>query len=277
MWETALAIPDHEILVKLHPEAISGRLHSYLRPLLPDPLPQNVTLIDFDVNPFDLFDVVDQVFVCTSQLGFEAVMAGKEVHCFAAPFYSGWGITHDRIAVPRRKKCRTVAEVFHLFYLAHSRYFIPDKGATDIEELINYLVEQKPPEADEKIDTRRDEPSSVEVPIILPFAPQLKNPLNILIIVHCGRLGASGRYLQNLAGSLSHLGCRVMVLAEGKCPPLDNGVPWRTIEFEGTGLNRSLREEIMAFEPDIIYQSGVRSRAQRAALEVMILTRRRHC
>lgn len=275
MMETALARQDHEILLKLHPEVISGRFESSLLPWLPDPLPSNVTLIDFDVNPFDLFDVVDEVFVCTSQLGFEAVMAGKQVHCFAAPFYAGWGLTVDRMIVPRRKSKRTLSEVFHLFYIEHSRYFVPDKGTADLEHLIAYLVEQRISEPAEQNDSSGDDPQPADISIIPAPAPIKNNQLNILIIVHCGRLGASGRYLQNLAGSLSRLGCRMMVLAEGPCPPLDNGVPWRSIEFEGTRLSHSLREEIVAFAPDIVYESGVRSRAQRAALEVMILTNSR--
>lgn len=275
MLEIALAIPDHEILLKLHPEVISGRFESSLIPWLPNPLPRNVTLIDFDVNPFDLFDVVDEVFVCTSQLGFEAVMAGKIVHCFAAPFYSGWGLTVDSLIVPRRKTKRNLCEVFHLFYLIHSRYFVPDKGAVDLEDLIDYLVAQSSSAPVEKRDSSRKELLPVGTCIDPMPAPPPKKSLNVLIIVHCGRLGASGRYLQNLAGSLCRLDCKVMVLAEGACPPLDNGVPWRTIEFEGTRLSRSLREEIVAFEPEIVYQSGVRSRAQRAALEVMILTNAR--
>lgn len=261
MWEAALALPDHEILVKLHPEVISGRYCSHLRPLLPDPLPQNVTLIDFDVNPFDLFDVVDQVFVCTSQLGFEAVMAGKEVHCFGAPFYSGWGFTQDRIAIPRRKKRRTPAEVFHLFYIVHSRYFVPGRTGAEIEDLITHLA------------TVRDNPPAVaENAAPPPPARDPNEPLKILMVIPSARYGATGRYLQHLSVSLIHLGCEVMVLAEGPCQRLEAGVRWLTLEFDGLRLAEPLRREITEFAPHFIYENGVRSRAQRAALEAVALT-----
>ncbi len=264
MWETALAMPDHEILVKLHPEAISGRHRSQFRRLLPDPLPQNVTLIDFDVNPFDLFDIVDQVFVCTSQLGFEAAMAGKEVHCFGAPFYSGWGFTRDHIAVPRRKQRRSIAEVFHLFYIIHSRYFVPGQGGAEIEDLIRHFVACRDTPA--RTDVREEQEES-------PTTAAVTNePLKILIVIPSGRYGASGRYLQNLSTSLIQLGCEVMILAEGPCQKIEAGVHWLTLDFDGMRLTNPIRREIAKFAPRIIYENGVRSRAQRAALEAMALT-----
>lgn len=265
MLEAALAMPDHEILVKLHPEVISGRFESSLLPLLPNPLPRNFTLIDFDVNPFDLFDVVDEVFVCASQLGFEAVLAGKKVHCFAAPFYAGWGFTADHSIIPRRETKRTQYEVFHLFYIEHSRYFVPDKGAVDVEDLINYFI------------TRRDTPPTVadqlaETPAPPPSARDPSEPLRILIVIPSGRYGATGRYLQNLSISLIQLGCEVMILADGPCQRLESGVRWTALAFDGLRLTASIRREIINFAPHFIYENGVRSRAQRAALEAVVLT-----
>ncbi|MES2438360.1 MAG: glycosyltransferase [Verrucomicrobiota bacterium] len=261
MLETALAIPDREILVKLHPEVISGSQESHLLPLLPDPLPGNVTLIDFDVNPFDLFDVVGEVFVCTSQLGFEAAMAGKEVHCFASPFYAGWGFTHDRTAVPRRRHRRTITDVFHLFYIIHSRYFVPGHVGAEIEDLINHLI------------TSASEPSPAPIVQEEPAASPIEHdPLRILMVIPSGRYGATGRYLQNLSVSLIQLGCQVMILAEGPCQTLESGVRWVTLEFDGLRLSGAIRKEIVRFSPHFVYENGVRSRSQRAALEAMMLT-----
>lgn len=265
MLEAALAMPDHEILVKLHPEVISGRFESSLLPLLPNPLPRNFTLIDFDVNPFDLFDVVDEVFVCASQLGFEAVLAGKKVHCFAAPFYAGWGFTADHSIIPRRKTKRTQYEVFHLFYIEHSRYFVPDKGAVDVEDLINYFITSSdtPPTAAEQLAETLAPP---------PSARDLSAPLRILIVIPSGRYGATGRYLQNLSISLIQLGCEVMILADGPCQRLESGVRWMTLAFDGLRLTAAIRREIINFAPHFIYENGVRSRAQRAAFEAVVLT-----
>lgn len=263
MWEAALALPDHEILVKLHPEIIAGNHQSHLLSLAPSPLPANITIVDFDVNPFDLFDIVGKVFVCTSQLGFEAAMAGKEVHCFGAPFYSGWGFTQDRIAIPSRKRRRTINEVFHLFYIVHSRYFVPGQVGAEIEDLIAYLAD-----ANTKPTTDINE---TEVSVSSP-SRNPGEPLKILIVIPSGRFGATGRYLQNLSVSLVQSGCEVMILAEGPCQPLEFGVRWLTLEFDGLRLAESVRRTITDFAPQIIYENGVRSRSQRAALEAVVLT-----
>jgi FkbM family methyltransferase len=262
MWKEALSLPDHEILVKLHPDAISGGQGSYFARIVPAKLPANVTLITEDVNPYCLFEVVDSVFVCTSQLGFEALMAGLEVRCFGVPFYAGWGLTQDRLAIPRRKKRRTLEEIFHLFYIDHSRYFIPDKGISTIEEIIEFLAATAVPSATEE----------AAVSDAAGTAPIESHPLRILIVLPSPRFGASGRYIQTLSNSLVRLGCEVMVLAEGKCPASERGVAWRQIAFDGMRLAPKLREEIKGFAPDVIYENGVRSRAQRAALEIMLLT-----
>ncbi len=255
MMETALETKDCQILVKIHPEAIAGRSHSLLAPLLPDPLPANVVLIDFDVNPHDLLDVVDEVFVGTSQMGFEAVLAGKEVHCFAAAYYAGWGFTRDRAAIPRRKKRRTPAEVFHLYHIARSRYYVPERGVAEIEDLIAYLA------------TVRDLPLASA-----PAGETFAGPLKILIVLPSGRNGATGRYIRHLAAALVDLGCEMMVLAEGNCPRLDSGVRWLKMEFEGSLLASSLLRKIVKFDPDFVYLNGYRSRSQRAALEAIMLT-----
>ena len=255
MMETALETTNCQILVKIHPEAIAGRAPSFLAPIMPSPLPGNVVVIDFDVNPHDLLEVVDEVFVATSQMGFEAVLAGKEVHCFAAPYYAGWGFTRDRAAVPRRKKRRTPTEVFHLYHVAHSRYFVPERGAAEIEDLITYLttVRGSPPPS-----ASGGEPAS--------------GPLKILIVPPSGRDGATGRYIRHLSAALVDLGCEMMVLAEGNCPRLDSGVRWIKLEFEGSRLSSYLRRKILEFAPDFVYVNGYRSRSQRAALEAVMLT-----
>ena len=270
MLDEALATPDHEILVLLYPASRLGRRGSYLRPLLPERLPPNFSIIEFEVNPYCLFEVVDQVYVCNSHFGFEALLAGKEVHCFASPFYAGWGLTHDRSVVPRRYRHRSLDEIFHLFYIEHSRYHVPNLGAAELEDLVAFLVESKDsghrPEVAQEIFVRS--------PAAIAAKPRGET-LNILIIPIGSRFSASGRYTQNLAWSLCRLGCRVMVLAAEKQPTVECGVHWLPLAFDGMRLSASVREAIVNFAPDIIYENGVRSGAQRAALEAMILTHAR--
>ena len=262
MLEAALARPACQILVKIHPEVIAGSARSHLAPLLPDPLPENVVVIDHDVNPYDLLDVVDEVFVCTSQLGFEAVMAGKEVHCFAAPYYAGWGFTRDELAIPRRSRQRTPAEVFHLYHIIHSHYFVPGKGAAEIEDLITFLASAQ------GAATLVSALPEIIPPDTLPDP----DPLRILIVIPNDRYGPTGRYSQDIGVALTRLGCQIMVLCEGSCHALDAGVHWRTLTFEGVRLAAKLRSDIVDFAPHFIYENGVRTKAQRAALEAVALT-----
>lgn len=134
--------PNWEIVVKQHPDATVAGMRSYLT----DEVIQNVagdtpvTVITDEVNPYDLFDVVDKVFVVTSGMGFEALIAGKEVHCFGMPFYAGWGITHDRLPSPRRRS-RKLEEIFFIAYLKLSRYFDPTiQKRGSFEDVVTYLA-----------------------------------------------------------------------------------------------------------------------------------------
>lgn len=141
MLEHAIADnPDAEILVKRHPDAIAGG-HASSFPDLRLGFPPNVTAYDRDINPYSLFEAVDTVYVVTSGMGFEALMAGKQVHCFGMPFYAGWGCTHDALRCDRRTRSRSVEELFHFAYVEFTRYFDPESGSRcSVERLADYLA-----------------------------------------------------------------------------------------------------------------------------------------
>ncbi len=116
--------PDAQLILKLHPETIQGfrkglsaRLRSH-----------DLHLIRDDCNPISLLESMDKVYVATSQLGFEALLLGKEVVCFGIPFYAGWGLTDDRLPCPRRTAQRTVEQVFAAAYILYTRYVNPATG-----------------------------------------------------------------------------------------------------------------------------------------------------
>lgn len=133
--------PEADILVKIHPDVIAGKKQGHLLKAQSHP---RCHLISEDINPWALFDQVDSVYVVTSQLGFEALLAGKRVHCFGLPFYAGWGLTHDRLRCSRRRTKRTLDEVFAAAYLRYTRYVNPYtlKPAT-LEETIALIADQK--------------------------------------------------------------------------------------------------------------------------------------
>lgn len=142
MLERALGDnPNAEILVKTHPDVIAGRKQGYLTTAASHP---RCHLIGEDINPWALIEAVEAVYVVTSQLGFEALMAGKSVHCFGMPFYAGWGLTQDARSCARRTRRRTLAELFAAAYLRYCRYANPYTGqVSTLENTIDLIADQK--------------------------------------------------------------------------------------------------------------------------------------
>ncbi|PMR70740.1 capsular polysaccharide biosynthesis protein [Halomonas heilongjiangensis] len=133
--------PDAEILVKVHPDVIAGKKRGHLLTHADHP---RCRLIAEDLNPWALFDAVDTVHVVTSQLGFEALLAGKRVVCHGLPFFAGWGLTEDRQACPRRGVTRSLEQLFAAAYLRYCRYANPYTGqASTLEATIDLIADQR--------------------------------------------------------------------------------------------------------------------------------------
>jgi capsular polysaccharide export protein len=142
MLEAALAEhPGAEILVKIHPDVIAGKKQGHLLAAGKHP---RVRILDTAINPISLIQQVDHVYVVSSQTGFEALMTGKPVTCFGAPFYAGWGLTDDRIELPGRRTPRSVKQLFAAACILYARYRDPWTGAgCEIEAVIDYLALQR--------------------------------------------------------------------------------------------------------------------------------------
>ena len=130
--------PDADIIVKTHPDTMSGTRGGYYTGLKQH---DNIYPMTEPINPISLIKYVDKVYVCTTQFGFEALMCGKDVHVFGMPFYAGWGLTHDRQKCERRTNTRTLEEVFYIAYIMYSYYVNPDKKCRcEIEKAMDYLL-----------------------------------------------------------------------------------------------------------------------------------------
>lgn len=103
-----------------------------------------VKYIASPANPYSILALVQKVYVCSSLLGFEALMAGKEVHIWGSPFYAGWGLGIQRSqspAIERRTKKRTLEEIFLAAYIHFSRYLNPFTWQRcELEELLQSMV-----------------------------------------------------------------------------------------------------------------------------------------
>jgi capsular polysaccharide export protein len=133
--------PEADLIIKTHPDVLAGKKKGYLTDV--GGLSFRVHLLAEEVNPLSLIEKVDRVYTVTSQMGFEALLLGKLVDCFGVPFYSGWGLTHDRQTVGRRTRRRTLEELFAAAYILYPRYINPfTRTAGGIEDVLNYLILQ---------------------------------------------------------------------------------------------------------------------------------------
>ncbi|MFT4241868.1 MAG: capsular polysaccharide biosynthesis protein [Acidovorax sp.] len=147
MLATALAEnPQATVYVKTHPEVSSGRKGGYLTDVQPDA--RTVVLRDA-VNPLSLIRQMDRVYVVSSTMGFEALLAGKPVACFGVPWYAGWGVTDDRqpqhAAMARRAvRRRSVDELFAAGYMHYTRYLNPvTRQRGNVFDVMDWLQRQR--------------------------------------------------------------------------------------------------------------------------------------
>jgi len=128
MLEAALANhPRHRIVVKVHPEVARGRRRGHFEAAgLND---TRLKICSDGGHPAALLERAAAVYVVTSQLGFEALLWGREVHCFGMPFYAGWGLTQDRLPAPQRRRGGSDRErLIHAALIAYPTYLDPNRG-----------------------------------------------------------------------------------------------------------------------------------------------------
>lgn len=141
--------PLATIYVKTHPEVSSGRKGGYLTQVQNSELNgQRTVVLREAINPLSLIEQMDRVYVVTSTMGFEALLAGKPVSVFGMPWYAGWGATDDRLtdspAYARRTRKRSVQELFAAAYFHYTRYLNPvthQRGT--MFDVIDWLVLQR--------------------------------------------------------------------------------------------------------------------------------------
>jgi len=136
----ATAMEDHpgaRILIKSHPETRLG-----LRPGHFDQtaLPATVTLITDAVSPWKLLEGAIAVYTVSSQMGFEAILAGHRPRVFGQPFYAGWGLTLDEQPLPRRRRTLTRAQLFAGAMILAPTWFDPCRNRLcSFEEAVDQL------------------------------------------------------------------------------------------------------------------------------------------
>lgn len=137
MLERAIADnPGKTIVVRTHPAAGDRSL-----------LRQAASALGADIvvparmNPWLLLEAADSVYTVSSQLGFEALMAGRQVHCFGTTYYSGRGLTNDCGAQPPDRQSASLEQVFHAAFLDYSHYLdLHSRETCSLERAIEQAV-----------------------------------------------------------------------------------------------------------------------------------------
>ena len=133
--------PTALVIVKVHPDVLAGTKQGHFNI---GRVEKRVLYVAEDAAPQVLLEKVDQVYVVTSQMGFEGLIAGKKVTCYGLPFYAGWGLTHDKQLCEARIANRSLAEIFAASYIIYSRYIDPFSGEqVEIERILDLLVAER--------------------------------------------------------------------------------------------------------------------------------------
>lgn len=147
MLDAALAEnPDAEVRVRIHPDCVGGQKPSCL---LAAATARGVSLESRPVSWASLARRARRVYIGTSQAGLEALIQGVPVTCFGLPFYAGWGLTDDRMPIPRRQARPDLVQLVAAAYLRYCRYVDPLTGQpTDALTVAHQLARKKARDAE---------------------------------------------------------------------------------------------------------------------------------
>lgn len=133
--------PDAELIIKTHPETEAGHRPGHFNA---DALPPNARLLDGPHAPTRLFEGARAVYCVTSQMGFEAILAGHRPQVFGTPFYAGWGLSDDRRPAPtRRQRTLTRAQMAAACLILYPTWYDPYRDRLgEIEDVLGALEAQ---------------------------------------------------------------------------------------------------------------------------------------
>jgi capsular polysaccharide export protein len=132
--------PGARILIKTHPESRAGFRPGHYRA---EDASGPVTIHDSPLSPWLLLDGAVRVYTVSSQIGFEAILAGHRPRVFGTPFYAGWGLTEDETLLPRRRRRLTRAQLFAGAMMLYPRWYDPHHDRLcEIEPVLGALEAQ---------------------------------------------------------------------------------------------------------------------------------------
>ena len=130
------AFPEAFLIYRNHPDVMAGNRPGRLAP-------DEVRLADAVADDLDIIDCVracDRVATLTSLTGFEALLRGKAVSTWGRPFYAGWGLTDDRLDIPRRTRRASLDALVAAALIAYPVYVAPNGWPCEAEDLVESLI-----------------------------------------------------------------------------------------------------------------------------------------
>lgn len=126
LFHACEAHPGQRIVIKTHPETVAGHRKGYFDAAALALVPgADITLLDAPVSPAALLAGAVAVYTVSSQMGFEAILAGHRPHVFGQPFYAGWGLSEDARPVQRRQRRLTRAQLFAAAMILYPVWYDP--------------------------------------------------------------------------------------------------------------------------------------------------------
>lgn len=116
------AHPTAKILIKTHPETALGLRQGHFGP---SDATGNIAFLTQNVSPWAAVEGAIAVYTVSSQLGFEAIMAGHRPHVYGQPFYAGWGLSVDQTPHPRRRRTLSKTQLFAVAMILAPTWYDP--------------------------------------------------------------------------------------------------------------------------------------------------------
>lgn len=135
------AHPRAYIVYKPHPDVASGNRRGAVAR---DELRGLADHVETEASVVSCIEACDVMHTMTSLSGFDALLRGKRVVAHGRPFYAGWGLTEDRMAMPRRERALTLDELVAGALLRYPIYWDWElKGYTTCEAVLTRIVETR--------------------------------------------------------------------------------------------------------------------------------------
>ena len=105
-------------------------------------------IVDQPVDPWAVIERADCVYSAGGEIGWLALLSGRQVRCFGDAFYTGWGVTDDAPGVAQKPFRRSVDQIFAAACLLATRCIDPfSQRLGTFEHIVALLAEWRRIEA----------------------------------------------------------------------------------------------------------------------------------